>query len=127
MFSHKGLSISMLKTQVIRSTSASWRYQALLLMGVFAGAWAAIFGRIAQQESVTTPIIIAFRMTAGALILTPLVLRYYRADLSALRRRQILFAGAAGFWFAFHLLTGFGALEHTTVLVSGVLSGTSPL
>ncbi len=66
-------------------------------------------------------------MTAGSLLLTPFILRYYRSDLKKLSRKQILFAGAAGLWFAFHLLTGFGALEHTTVLISGVLSGSAPL
>jgi drug/metabolite transporter (DMT)-like permease len=103
---------------------ARYRLQILLLLGTFAGAWAAIFGRIAQHEGVSTPVIVASRMTLGALIITPFVLQHYRSELRRLNRRDLLISAAAGFWFAIHLLAGFSAMEHTSVLVSSVIGGT---
>lgn len=123
-------SLTIFRTQTIRYFHASlapWKHQILLLIGVFAGAWAGVFGRVAQQEHIPTPIIIAFRMLGGALVLTPFVFQYHRHDLSKLKRREILFAAGAGFWFAVHLLSGFASIEYTTLLVSSVLSGTAPV
>lgn len=113
--------------QSIRLNTTSWQTYSLLLLGTFAGAWAAIFGRIAQHEGVPTPVMIAFRMIAGSLVLTPLVLYYHRDSLYRLSRRDVLRSAIAGAWFAIHLLTGFFALEHTSVLISSVLGGTMPL
>lgn len=113
--------------QSIRLNATSWQTYSLLLLGTFAGAWAAIFGRIAQHEGVPTPVMIAFRMIAGSLVLTPFVLHHYRDNIHKLTRRDLLRAAIAGVWFAIHLLTGFFALEHTSVLVSSVLGGTLPL
>ncbi|MBL8154952.1 MAG: DMT family transporter [Anaerolineae bacterium] len=104
-----------------------WRLQVILLVGTFAGSWASIFGRIAQEEGVPTFILIAFRMTLGFLVLTPFVLRWHQDALKKLSRRDVLVAGAAGFWMATHLVLGFSGLEHTSVLVNGVLGGTLPL
>ena len=101
--------------------------QMLLLLGTFAGAWAAIFGRMAQHEGVSTPVIIASRMVLGALIITPFIFQNYRTELRSLRRRDVLITAVSGFWFAIHLLTGFASLEHTSVLVSSVIGGSLPI
>ena len=111
----------------LRTTIMPWRYHLLLLLGAFTGGWASILGRMAQGEGVPTVYIIAFRQLMSALVLTPFVLHYYRAELGQLRRREILFAAIAGFWFAIHLLIGVEGLKHTSVLVNMVLGGTSPL
>lgn len=100
---------------------------AVLIISALAGAWAGIFGRIGQQEHIPTTVIIAARMTLGALALTPFVIRNYWEHIRALTRRDILFTAIVGFWFALHLYTGFATLEHTTVLVGAVIGGTSPL
>lgn len=113
--------------ETLSRPSAKWRIQMLMLVGIFAGSWASIFGRIAQHEGVPTPVIIAFRMTLGAVLLTPYVLRNHMAEIKLITRRQILFAMLSGFLLAIHLMTGFASLEHTTVLISTVLTGTSPL
>jgi len=112
---------------VLRITIFPWRYHILLLLGVITGGWAAILGRTAQGEGVPTIYMIAFRQVVSALVLTPFVLHYYQAELRALRRREILFAAIAGFWFAVHLLAGFEGLKHTSVMVNMVLGGTTPL
>ncbi len=108
-------------------TSTPLQLQLLLLLGTFVGAWASIFGRIAQHEGVPTTVIIAFRMTLGTLALTPIVLHYYRPQLSALSRRDLFICASSGLWMSVHLLTGFAALEHTTILISGIIGGTLPI
>ena len=108
-------------------TNSARRVQLLLLLGTFAGAWAAIFGRIAQQHGVPTPVIISGRMLLGALVLTPLVWRNHREELRQLNKRDLLIAAGGGLWFGIHLMAGFEALKHTSVLVSSVLGGTLPI
>ncbi|MBZ0284905.1 MAG: DMT family transporter [Anaerolineae bacterium] len=117
----------MSKVQAITHSISPWRNQIMLLIAVFAGAWAPIFGRIAQKEHIPTTVIIAFRLVVGALVFTPIVLNYYKPELRKLTRRQILFGAGAGIWMAIHLILGFTSLEHTSVLVSSVLGGTSPI
>lgn len=106
---------------------ARYRLQMLLLLGTFVGAWASIFGRMAQHEGISTPVIIASRITLAALLITPFIIQNHRAELRQLRRRDLLISAGAGFWFAIHLLTGFTALEHTSVLVANVIGGTLPI
>ncbi len=103
------------------------RVQLLLLLGTFAGAWAAILGRIAQHHGMPTPVIISFRMLLAALILTPLVWKRHRNELLKLNKRDLLIAAGGGLWFGIHLMSGFEALKHTSVLVSSVLGGTLPI
>lgn len=117
----------MSKVHAFAHSIAPWRNQILLLIAIFVGAWAPIFGRIAQKEHIPTVVIIAFRMVAGALAFTPIVLNYYQPQLRKLTRRQILFAAGAGLWMAIHLVLGFASLEHTSVLVSSILGGTAPI
>ncbi|MBI1280226.1 MAG: EamA family transporter [Anaerolineaceae bacterium] len=103
------------------------RVQLLLLMGTFAGAWAAIFGRIAQHHGMPTPVIISFRILLSAVVLTPVVWKYHRQEFFKLNKRDVLIAAGGGFWFGIHLMSGFEALKHTSVLVSSVLGGTLPI
>ncbi len=109
------------------STAIPWRFILIMLVSAFVGAWAGILGRLAQGEGVPTAYIIAFRQVAGAIALTPFVWGYHRAALQNVTRRDLFFVGMAGFWFSVHLLAGFTSLEHTTVLISNILAGTSPL
>ncbi len=103
------------------------RVQILLLFGTFAGAWAAIFGRIAQYHGMPTPVIISFRMLLAAIIITPFVWKHHRHELLKLNKRDVLIAAGGGLWFGIHLMSGFEALKHTSVLVSSVLGGTLPI
>src|SRR5262249_41002307 len=110
-----------------RTILMPWRFHFLLLLSTFAGSWAPIFARLAEHEGIPSLYLVAFRQVIATLILTPFVLHYYRAELRKLRRREIAFAAIAGFWFALHLMLGFEGLQHTSVLVSNVLIGTTPL
>lgn len=103
------------------------RVQLLLLFGTFAGAWAAIFGRIAQHHGMPTPVIISFRILLSAIVITPIVWKHHRQELLRLNKRDLLIAAGGGFWFGIHLMSGFEALRHTSILVSSVLGGTLPI
>ncbi len=107
--------------------AVEWQYVGIMFLGALAGSWAGILGRLAQGEGVPTSYIIAFRQVVGVLVLTPWVLAQYRDALHHLRKRDLVFAAITAFWFAAHLLWGFGSLEFTTVLVSTVLGGTTPI
>jgi drug/metabolite transporter (DMT)-like permease len=98
-----------------------------MFFSAFVGSWAGILGRLAQGEAVPTTYIIAFRQVIGVLVLTPFVFTIYRDSLRHIRKRDLLFAAITGFWFALHLLLGFGSLEYTSILVSSVIGGSSPI
>jgi drug/metabolite transporter (DMT)-like permease len=71
--------------------------------------------------------IAAGRLTVSALILTPLALRSHRAEIAGLRGADLLLALASGLLLAIHFATWIASLEYTSVLISVVLVGTSPL
>lgn len=119
--------MSSLSINLKAPTTTIGRVQLLLLFGTFVGAWAAILGRIAQQHGMPTPVIITFRMFLGALVLTPFIWHHHRAELRSISKRSLLIVLLGGIWFGVHLLSGFEALKHTTILVSGVLGGTLPI
>jgi drug/metabolite transporter (DMT)-like permease len=111
----------------IKSGASAWVNQIILYGGIFAGAWASVLARMAQAEGIPTTYLVAFRMVAGTLALTPFVLSWHRQEVRRIRRAELIACAAAGFWMAVQLVLGFDALRHTSVLVSGVLVGTNPL
>jgi len=111
----------------LTSTRTPPRVYAILFAGVVAASLAAIFIRFAQADGMPSTVIAAGRMTLSGLILTPIVLRRHRADLARLSRRDLLLAVASGLLLAIHFATWIASLEYTTVLISVVLVGTSPL
>ncbi len=117
----------MLNTLTLTRVPASWRGHIALFVAVVSGSGAAIFVRFAQHEGVPSPVIAAFRLTLGALILTPYIIQRHQTDLRQMTRREVVFSALAGFWLAVHLTAINLALEHTSVLVSSVLLGTGPL
>jgi drug/metabolite transporter (DMT)-like permease len=117
----------MLNTLTLTHIPASWRGHIALLVAVASGSLAAILVRFAQHDGVPSPVIASFRLTVGALILTPFVLQRYKHDLRQLSRREFVFSILAGFWLAVHLTAVTLSLEHTSVLISSVLLGTGPL
>ena len=98
-----------------------------LFAGVVAASLAAIFIRYAHAEGMSSAFIAAGRLTLSALILTPAVLRSHRSVIARLSRADLLLAAASGLLLAIHFATWIASLEYTTVLISVVLVGTSPL
>lgn len=119
--------MTMLSFRIPAPTNTVRRVQLLLLLGTFAGAWAAIFGRIAQHHGMPTPVIISGRILLSAIVITPIVWRNHRHEILGLNKRDVLIAAGGGLWFGIHLMSGFEALRHTSVLVSSVLGGTLPI
>jgi drug/metabolite transporter (DMT)-like permease len=121
------LPYAMLTTHSIAHMSSSWRGHIALFAAIASGSAAAIFVRFAQHEGVPSPVIAAYRLALGALILTPYILQRYRTELRQMNRREVIFSALAGFWLAVHLTAINLSLEHTSILVCSVLLGTGPL
>lgn len=99
----------------------------IVLAGVAAVSFAAIFIRFAQAEGVPSPLIAAGRLTIAALLITPTALRRHSDALKGLDRRDLLLAAASGLILAIHFATWIASLEYTSVLISVVFVTTSPL
>lgn len=99
----------------------------ILLAGIAAVSFAAIFVRFALAEGIPTPAIAAGRLTLSALILTPLALRGHGDDLKRLTRGDFGLAAVSGLLLAIHFGTWIASLAYTTVLISVVFVATSPL
>ena len=109
------------------ATSIPTRVYTFLAAGVFSASLAAIFIRVAHAEGMSSAFIAAGRLTLSALILTPIVLRSHRPELARLSRADLLLALTSGLLLALHFATWIASLEYTSVLISVVLVGTSPL
>jgi drug/metabolite transporter (DMT)-like permease len=83
--------------------------------------------RFAQAESASSLVIAAWRLGLAVLILTPIVLARYRADLARLTRREIGLALLSGAFLGLHFASWITSLEYTSVISSVVLVSTSPL
>lgn len=94
---------------------------------LIAASFALTFIKLAQNSGMPSPLIATGRMLLACLILTPVVLRNYRAEFSAISRWDMLWAGAAGFWMGLHFILLIFALEHTSILVTQVIVNTGPL
>jgi drug/metabolite transporter (DMT)-like permease len=108
-------------------TKSSWWPYAILVIGLLAVSSASPFIRVAQNEGVSSFVISAWRLTLASLILTPLVLTRYRADLKKLTRRQVGLAILSGLFLSVHFASWVTSLEYTSVLTSVVLVNTHPI
>ena len=96
-------------------------------IGILAVSTSSIFIRYAQADGVSSLVIAAWRLTLAALILTPLALTGYRAELRALDRRGLTLGLLSGVFLAIHFATWITSLEYTSVASSVVLVSTAPL
>lgn len=86
-----------------------------------------ILVRLAQAEHMPTMAVATLRLLFALLLLTPYVLSTRRAELSRLTRRDMALIAVSGFSTAMFFVFFFTSLEHTSVLIASVFSGTSPL
>jgi drug/metabolite transporter (DMT)-like permease len=96
----------------------------LLIVGVVAVSFSAIFIRLADAPALT----IAFYRTglAAALLIPPVLLRR-RQELRGLSRRQVWIAVLAGAMLALHFAVWITSLSYTTIAASVVLVTTQPI
>lgn len=105
----------------------AWRPYVVMLIGVIAVSFAAIFIRLAQEESAPSLVLAAARLSVATLVLTPVVLRRHLAELRAVRRGDLFWAIVSGAFLGLHFATWITSLEYTTVVNSVTLVTTSPL
>ena len=97
-----------------------------ILGGILAVSTSSIFIRFAQQDAPSL-VIAAYRLTLASLILAPLALTKYRAELRTLTRLEVGLGLLSGFFLALHFATWISSLEYTSVASSVVLVTTTPL
>jgi drug/metabolite transporter (DMT)-like permease len=99
----------------------------ILAAGVLAVSTAAIFIRLAQDESAPSLVLAAARLTVAALVLTPVVFRRHKRELQTISRQDLKWAMIAGLVLGLHFATWISSLEYTAVVNSVVLVTTAPL
>jgi drug/metabolite transporter (DMT)-like permease len=105
-------------------TAVTPRQAALLVMGVIAVSFSAIFIR----EAHATGLVIAFYRTAiSAAVVVPLALLTRRRELRSLSRGQVVLAAASGAILAAHFAVWIPSVELTTVAASVTLVASSPI
>jgi drug/metabolite transporter (DMT)-like permease len=104
-----------------------WRPYLILLVGVLAVSTAALFIRLAQEESAPSLVLAAGRVSVAALVLTPLVIRRRWHEVRAISVSDLKWALAAGVALGLHFATWITSLEYTAVVNSVTLVTTNPL
>ena len=97
-----------------------------LFLGILAVSTAAIFIRYAQVYAPSL-VIATYRLSIAAILLAPVAYFRHRAELRALKRKELLLSLFSGFFLALHFATWITSLEYTTVASSVVLVTTTPL
>jgi drug/metabolite transporter (DMT)-like permease len=97
-----------------------------LAFGILATSTASLFIRYAQAEAPSL-VIAACRLSLATLVLAPLALLRWKAELQALASRELVPALLSGFFLAVHFATWITSLEYTSVASSVVFVSTTPL
>ncbi|HTP01092.1 MAG TPA: DMT family transporter [Anaerolineales bacterium] len=97
-----------------------------MIIAIMAVSTASIFIRLAQKDAPSLAIA-AWRLTLASVVLAPLALTKYRAELRGLSRRELLLGLASGLFLGLHFATWISSLAYTTVASSVVLVSTGPL
>ena len=98
--------------------------RAVLLLGVVGIAMSAILVRYSQAPSVVTAV---YRLGWTVLLLAPVVLFRFRAELRRITGRDALLCALSGLCLALHSLTWFESLKWTSLAVSTVLVSTEAI
>lgn len=98
----------------------------ILAIGILAVSTASLFIRYAQQTT-SSLVIAAGRMTIAAAVLAPIALIKHRQEYQQLKSKQRGLIVLAGVFLAFHFATWITSLEYTSVASSVVLVTTAPL
>lgn len=96
----------------------------LLVIGVVAVGFAAIFIRYADAPSLS---IAFYRNALAAAVLLPLAIARHPGEIRGLSRRQVGIAAVSGVFLALHFATWISSLALTTVAASVVLVTSAPI
>ena len=83
--------------------------------------------RLAQGEGIPTPLIAGGRMLLAAMIVTPLIMLRYQAQLQRLTRSDIGMVILTGIWMSLNGLLVILSLERTSVFTNQVFASTAPV
>jgi drug/metabolite transporter (DMT)-like permease len=100
------------------------RLSLVLLMGVTACSFGAIFIRVADAPPL---VIVAGRLVLAASIVAPVGVVRCWPELRALERRDLLWATLSGLFLTLHFVFWIASLQHTTVASAVVFVSASPL
>lgn len=87
----------------------------------------AIGMRAAQQLGMSYQVVVFWRLFPAFIILTPLVIKRYRAQISHISRRDLLLISASGVMLGIHFNFLAASLVYSTILVSQVITNTGPI
>jgi drug/metabolite transporter (DMT)-like permease len=107
--------------------NAAWersRLYIVLLMGVVAVSFAAIFIRLAEAPPL---VVTTYRLGLASLIVAPLGVWRCREEFRSLDRNDLLWAALSGVLLALHFAFWIASLDYTTVASSVVFVTTNPL
>jgi drug/metabolite transporter (DMT)-like permease len=97
-----------------------------ILAALLAVSTASIIIKVAQQGAPSL-VIAALRLSFATLLLAPIALTRYRAELRAITRREVILGLLSGMFLAIHFATWITSLEYTSVASSVVFVSTGPL
>jgi drug/metabolite transporter (DMT)-like permease len=97
-----------------------------IIVAIAAISTASIFIRFAQREAPSI-VIAAYRLGLATIVLAPIALWKYRAEISTLSKKQLGLVALSGAFLAFHFASWITSLEYTSVASSVVLVTTAPL
>lgn len=100
---------------------------AAFAFGILAVSTASILIRYAQSYQVPSLVIAACRLSAAALLLTPVAVTRRRAELAALTRADLGLGLLSGLFLTVHFATWITSLEYTSIASSVVFVTTTPL
>ena len=106
---------------------SNWRPYAVLVIGVAAVSFAAIFIRLAQAQSASSLVLAAARLFVASIVLTPWVLRHHWDEVRAVGLSDLRWALLSGVVLGLHFATWITSLEYTSVVNSVTLVSTNPL
>ena len=99
----------------------------VLALALTAASFAAVLMRLSLDAGIPVMLVASGRLAVASIVLTPLVLRRYRAQLQRLTRQDILLSLFAGFWINAHFMLIATGFDLTSILVGQVIVNTSPL
>ena len=96
----------------------------IVLLGVAGVSLSAVLVRLSTAPSM---VLVFYRVTLAALLLTPWVLLRCREEIRRLTRRELLLCLCSGLFLGLHFSAYFESLRHTSIAVSVVLVNTEVL
>jgi drug/metabolite transporter (DMT)-like permease len=98
----------------------------VIIIAILAVSTGSIIVKFAQRDAPSL-VIAALRLSFATLLLAPVALTRYRAELRAITRREIILGLLSGLFLAIHFATWITSLEYTSVASSVVFVSTGPL